>query len=222
MKNKEVYIAMAHLFCYPELGYSTKIKRCMDLLEAHYPHSAKAFKRFYDYTMQKSDLELEEIFNITFHIQAICFLDLGYVLFGEDYKRGEFLVNMKREQEKIKHDCRGELYDNLPHVLFMMAKSNDDKLVTEMAIKVLRTAILKMLDEFQSSRMELRAKIMKKKQKVIIMEELKTQNIMEGNIYQNALQALLLMIENDFKIDSNKEIKTVPSLGNFLHQCGTC
>lgn len=222
MKNKEAYSAIAQLFCYPDEGYSQKIEDCNAILKTDYPDAALLFQRFYDYAEGKSDVEWEEIFNITFHIQAICFLDLGYVLFGEDYKRGEFLVHMKKEQEKINHHCKGELYDNLPHVLFLMTESQDQEFVAELAVKVVRTALIKMLEEFQSARMELRAKIMKRKQKVILMENFKTLQAVEGNIYQNALQALLSVIETDFNFSSKNQVKTVPSLGNFLHQCGTC
>jgi hypothetical protein len=45
---------------------------------------------------------------------------LGYVLFAEDYKRGDFLVKVKNEQRKVNNDCGEELADNLPNILTLM------------------------------------------------------------------------------------------------------
>jgi hypothetical protein len=103
-----------------------------------------------------------------------------------------------------------------------MALSDDKEFVEELAVRIVKTALIKMLEEFKAGRMELRAKIMKKKHKAIIMEEYKTENITEGNVFQNALQALLLVLEEDFKDVKYQEVKVEPSLGNFLHSCGTC
>lgn len=55
-------------------------------------------------------------------------LDLGYVMFGEDYKRGAFLLNMQIEQQKINNDCGTDLPDNICNVLDLMTLSKDDLL----------------------------------------------------------------------------------------------
>ncbi len=215
--NNYHYFILSELFKYPKKGYQDKVKECNQMLNEKYPEAAKSFERFLDYIKDKTLFEVEEIFGITFHIQAICFLDIGYVLFGEDYTRGEFLVNMKKEQAKIGHDCEEELADNLPHVLQLMAISNDKDFVDELAVRAVIPALEKMLAEFKSSRMELRKKIMRKKQKAIILEDIE-----DGNIYQNAIQALLIVLKTDFEgIDyGDKEIEQ--SLSNFLPDCSTC
>ena len=48
----------------------------------------------------------EEIYTRTFDVQAITTLDVGYVLFGDDYKRGELLVNLNNEHTKAGNDLR--------------------------------------------------------------------------------------------------------------------
>lgn len=215
--EKYQYIALSELFKYPKTGYHNKVKECMVMLKDKYPEAAISFERFSNYIKDKTLFEVEEVFGITFHIQAICFLDIGYVLFGEDYTRGEFLVNMKKEQAKINHDCGEELADNLPHVLQLMAISNDNDFVEELAVRAVIPALEKMLTEFKASRMELRKKVMKKKQKAIIMED-----IVEGNIYQNALQALLIVLQTDFKGINFGDEKIEQSLSNFIPDCSTC
>lgn len=218
MMNRDHYIVLSELFKYPKQGYHDKVITCKVMLEECYPEAAKSFKRFFDFIQDKTLYEVEEVFGITFHIQAICFLDIGYVLFGEDYTRGEFLVNMKAEQAKVSHDCGEELADNLPHVLHLMAISEDEEFIKELAVRAVIPALEKMLTEFKASRMELRKKVMKKKQKAIIMED-----IQDGNIYQNALQSLLIVLQKDYKGINYGDAKIEQSLSNFLPNCdGSC
>ena len=196
---KSHYKHIANVFTYPKKGYAQKVSACHQYLQKHYPSAANTFSRFADYIKDKNDNQIEEVFGFTFHIQAICYLDIGYVLFGEDYSRGEFLVNMKNEQAKINHDCGEELADNLPHVLHLISVSQDKTFVRELVHFALIPAVQKMLEEFESGRMTLRNKVIKKKQKAIIME-----NVVDGNIYQNAIQALLKLLKIDFE-DNNYE-----------------
>ncbi len=218
MKNEQ-YMILSELFLYPKEGYKDKVAACMRYLKKNYPNAAISFKRFNDFIANKSTYEIEEIFGITFHIQSICFLDIGYVLFREDYSRGEFLRNMKNEQDAIGHDCGEELADNLPHVLQFMAKSENCQFVEELASKALIPAVEQMLAEFQTPRMEVRKKVIKKKQKAIIMED-----VIDGNIYQNALQSLLKVLHEDFKGIYNPEAEPPfrSLVGAESVDCGTC
>ena len=45
--------------------------------------------------------------------QVLATLDIGYVLFGDDYKRGELLANLNQEHRKANNDCGTELADHL-------------------------------------------------------------------------------------------------------------
>src|SRR5690606_39347049 len=64
------------------------------------------------------------------------YLDLGYVMFGEDYKRGAFLLNMQEEQIKINNDCGTDLSDNICNVLTLMTKSEDDVFVEDLVWRI--------------------------------------------------------------------------------------
>ncbi|MBL6663326.1 MAG: hypothetical protein ISP71_04395 [Flavobacteriales bacterium] len=211
---KEQYLTLAEIFKYPKKGYVENVKKCSAFLNRYYPEAGSSFKRFLSYVEGKDLFEIEEVFGFTFHIQAICYLDIGYVLFGEDYSRGEFLVNMKNEQLKLKHDCGEELADNLPHVLHLIAVSEDKTFVDELVQIALIPAVEKMLEEFETGRMALKNKVMKKKQKAIIME-----NISDGNIYQNALQALLMVLKTDFNNDSEIPAYSATPVG-LANLCG--
>lgn len=217
MKTIDHYNKLANLFSYPDESYIKKVKECGEMLKEKYPVAYVELLPFIEFVKTKNTYEIEEVFGKTFHIQAICFLDLGYVLFAEDYKRGEFLVRMKEEQRKADNDCGSELADNLPNVLTLMAIMENKEFLNEFAIRVVKPALEKMLAEFDQARMELKDKVRKKKQKVIIMEGMQNKSI-----YRYAIQALLYVVQEDFeKFEYNDPI-IIPTIGgNFFKNCNT-
>lgn len=218
MKNLEHYKLFAEVFKYPTAQTPAKIAEIKALLDDRYPEAGEEFVRFSDFIANSSNNEIEEIFGKTFHIQAICFLDLGYVIFGEDYKRGEFLVKMKKEQKDNNNDCGIELADNLPNVLNLLAIHKDEKFINELMVMIMIPALEKMLSEFDDRKTQIREKVMNKKTKVIIMEGIKN-----GNIYKNALSGLLMVFKKDFEnIKYENELEIIPAYAKaFVHSdCG--
>ena len=218
MKDRNQYRVLANLFRYPDQDYVKNTNEAADVLRENYPEAYQELIPFLEIVNNKSIHDIEEIFGQTFHIQAICYLDLGYVLFAEDYKRGEFLVQMKNEQRVANNDCGEELADNLPNVLHLMTLLKDEEFLGELAVRVVTRALTKMLQEFDLSRITLKNKVMKKKQKVIILEDLE-----HKNIYQHAIQATLNVIQSDFKdlTYDDEEVKA-DLTSSFLPNCGTC
>ncbi len=211
------YTLLADLFRYPDHKYIANAVKCSKMLKSSYPEAYIELIPFLQFIESKSLHEIEEVFGKTFHIQAICFLDLGYVLFAEDYKRGEFLVNMKNEQRLVGNECGDELADNLPNVLTWMTLMNDSEFLEEFALRILDPALLKMLAEFDTARMELKDKVRKKKQKVILLEDMENKNI-----FQFAIQSLRSVVNEDFKSTKYNDPEIIPSLGgDFLKSCGT-
>jgi len=218
MKDRNQYNLLANLFRYPKDGYADNVNEAAAMLKDNYPKAYEEIKPFVEVVNKNTTHETEEIFGQTFHIQAICFLDIGYVLFAEDYKRGDFLVQMKNEQREANNDCGEELADNLPNVLSLMALLKDEEFLGELAVRVMVKALKKMLEDFDISRISLKQKVMKKKQKVIILEDMKNKNI-----YQHAIQATLDVIQEDFKHVKYNDVEEVRDLtSEFLSDCGTC
>jgi nitrate reductase assembly molybdenum cofactor insertion protein NarJ len=219
-ENYLQYKVLAELYKYPSAQLPQKIKECAEMLEKNYPSTLKTFGKFSDWVENTPIYEREEVFTKTFHIQAVCYLDLGYVIFGEDYKRGEFLVNMKSEQAKAGNDCGIELPDNLSNVLTLIPKLQDETLRNELSVMVLKPALQKMLDEFKSARMEMKTKVLRKKHIAILQE-----NQLNGNIYQYALGVLLEVINIDFEgilynqpsLEANSK-----TIGFEAAACGSC
>jgi nitrate reductase assembly molybdenum cofactor insertion protein NarJ len=69
---------------------------------------------------------IQEAFIQAFDMNPNATLEIGWHLFGEQYERGEFLVNMRvRLREAEIAEC-GELPDHLLHVLPLMARMADE------------------------------------------------------------------------------------------------
>jgi nitrate reductase assembly molybdenum cofactor insertion protein NarJ len=194
MKNINTYLQLAELFRYPESDSPVKALACQELLESEYPEAAAILEPFTKHFISLAEDKREELFTKTFDVQPICYLDLGYVIFGEDYKRGSFLLNMQNEQKRIGRDCSPELPDHLYHVLNLLTIHPDKEFVNELAAKILVPGTKIMIKEFDAAKLELKMKVIKKLHNAIIDEDLNA-----GNVYKYAFQALLYVLEQDFK-----------------------
>lgn len=201
MRNYKHYIAFADLLRYPNRNYSKRANICLAILEEYYPDAAIELKPFVDYMSVHTQDEREELYTRTFDVQPICYLDLGFVIFGEDYKRGAFLLHMQEEQLRAGNDCGTDLSDNICNILTLYTKTKDQALLDELTIKILIPGLEKMIAEFKQARMELKTKILKKLHRAIIQEELN-----HGNVYRNVFSALLIVLKKDFENVSFKGV----------------
>jgi nitrate reductase assembly molybdenum cofactor insertion protein NarJ len=98
----------------------------------------------------EGDPEKEDLYIRTFDIHAICFLEVGYVLFGEDYKRGHLLVKLHEVLKEFGIDPRGELADHLPTLLELLPKLRSARPEEAEALveKIIFPALEKMLQGF--------------------------------------------------------------------------
>jgi len=75
---------------------------------------------------------------------------VGYTLFGEDLKRGDFLVKLQEEYKKYNLGLEDELPDHLPNVLTLLSKSTHADFNMELVQYILLPAILSMIKGFKS------------------------------------------------------------------------
>ena len=192
-KNLDIYRQFAGLFRYPTTRLTEELLNLKNQFKWPCREVGLTLEKYVDYMLPLNSREREEIFLKTFEIQAICHLEIGYVLFGEDYKRGLFLAGMKEEHRKRDHDCGLELPDHLSNVLDLFSALDDEALVKDIAELALIPAVRLMLSAFDEEKIHNRLDLMKKKQEVIVQEELNY-----GNPYRHALGALLMALDSDF------------------------
>ena len=124
MTKQNLYHTIAQVLAYPHAGFREPVRLCCELLAEHYPNQLEKFSVYADFVEMAADSVVEELYVSTFDVQALCSLDIGYVIFGEDYKRGEMLTSMKFMQTQMQNDCGTELPDHLPNVLTLITKLN--------------------------------------------------------------------------------------------------
>lgn len=193
--NLSHYTLLADLFQYPDGGYQQKMKVIQNFLNDNYPEADEDIDTFVE-LLPADDLNtMEELYIRSFDVQSVTTLDIGYVLFGDDYKRGELLANLNREHGQADNDCGSELGDHLPNLLRLISKLDDQNLIVEMIEELIVPALTKMISEFEPGRMKKKNELYEKHYKTLI------ETPEEGSlIYLSALKALDKVIRKDFSI----------------------
>lgn len=170
MKDLTHYKLLAEMFRYPSDDLKTYSEKWIDIIGRYNPSLMPKLDLFNIHAYEKPLSFQQEYYIRTFDVQAICFLDIGYVMFGEDYKRGVFLVNMKKEQLKAGNDCGSELPDHLPNILTLIPKMEDADLAEEMIYSLLIPAIHELILKFSNT----------------------------DNLYKGLLEILVTIMETDY------------------------
>jgi nitrate reductase molybdenum cofactor assembly chaperone NarJ/NarW len=94
---------------------------------------------------------LQELYTRTFDLNPSCALEIGYHLFGENYKRGEFLAHLRETEAPFALGQQQQLPDYLPVLLRLLVKLEDEELRGSLIVECLIPAIEKMLATFKDS-----------------------------------------------------------------------
>lgn len=216
MQHTPLFSLLAEWFRYPSPQMNNKLLECQVFLNTRYPQQARMLLPFTERFLEMNLDQKEELYTKTFDIQALCYLDLGYIIFGEDYKRGVFLMNMKKEQDIIGNDYLPELPDHLCHVLTLLDIHPGKRFVEELVNRIVIPAIRQNISEFESARVDLKLQSLKKKHNAILQEE-----YYYGNIYQLPFKVLLdILLEEYAHILDKKAIREeIPATVAFLKSC---
>lgn len=188
------YKLLAELFYYPDGNYRQKVKDAFNYLQENYPDAAKELNDFAEFASASTPEELQDLFLRSFDVQAITTLDIGYVLWGDDYKRGQLLVHLNREHREAGNIIVSELSDHLPNVLRLIPKIKNNEFRDELVSKLIAPAVEKMIGEFDPKKIKLKDKIYKKHLKAIL-----DVSYQYRTIFAATLTALLNVLTKDFK-----------------------
>jgi len=195
------YDLLAPLFVYPDSEYTAHVDRAVEALRPDHPKAAEAMARFREHLPVPDPTApeiavnaIQEIFTRSFEVQSITTLDVGYVIFGDDYKRAELLVNLNREQRKVGNELGTELSDHLPTVLRLLSRWEDSELALEFVQQILHPALQYMIEEFDPDRIQRRNVLYKKHHKTLIVTAAE-----RTTMYRFALKALREVLRADFE-----------------------
>lgn len=205
------YKLLAEVFQYPDETLPERIESICAFFRKSFPEAGKELDAFRHHLPGHDVYEMQELFVRTFDVQAITTLDIGYVLFGDDYKRGELLANLTREHRIVANNCGTELADHLPNILQLIAKLEKAS-AHELVQELLAPAIDKMISEFDPHRIAKKDELYKKHYKTLIEFSEKRESL-----YLHALEALRHMINHDF--NPERKTESLPTT-DFLSSLG--
>jgi nitrate reductase assembly molybdenum cofactor insertion protein NarJ len=194
---------LAPLFEYPDADFPGTVRDILDHLSGRYAAAATELGRFIE-LLPSDDLQaMQELYTRSFDVQAATTLDIGYVLFGDDYKRGILLANLNREHRTASIDTGTELADYIPNLLRLMAVIEDEEVLQDLAYAILGPALLEMIAEFSTERIKKRDISYQKHYKTLIEAPAVASEAV--TLYQYALKSLYAVLKQDFSL-----IETMP------------
>jgi len=113
------FALVAEGFGYPRPGRIEDLRAALDQIEAG--GARKRFARFVDAMAELTLAEWEELHTRTLDLGPLFVPYVGYVVWGDNYHRGEFMAELKVAQEAAGVDPSGELPDHLEPVLRLLA-----------------------------------------------------------------------------------------------------
>ena len=138
----DTYKKLADLLEYPDDDWASMMESYASA------DSADAFTKFRTGAEQLSLSDLQELYTRTFDLNPVCALEVGYHLFGENYKRGEFLAHLRETETPFDLGQDHQLPDYLPVLLRLLTKLEDDDLRASLMSECLLPALSKMLKAF--------------------------------------------------------------------------
>ena len=193
--NYAHYSHVAELFDFPGPELAPRGRALLEFLSENYPDAALEVEHFLDAIPERT-IDLQELHTRTFDVQSLTTLDIGYVLFGDDYKRGALLSNLNQEHSRAENDCRGELADHLPNLLRLIPKLKDQDLLDELVREILVPALMLMIREFDPERIGKKNASYQKHYKTLIDPA----PVSDSTIYCRTLKALMHMLTKDFRV----------------------
>lgn len=141
-----LYEILASALEYPGEDWDTRLDRCKQWLTIQEPDVAVQFIRFRRNIKDLSIEKMQELYTQTFDLNPVCTLDIGYHLFGENYKRGELLARLRETESNYELGQSNQLPDHLPVLLRLLAKLEDEELRLALIGEILIPALGKMIE----------------------------------------------------------------------------
>lgn len=142
--TQEALLALADLLEYPGVDWPQRL----ELIGASLGDEALV-----EFSGQIETLPLaalQETYTQTFDPNPVATLEIGFHLFGENYKRGLFLAQLRETEEQYALDEPRQLPDYLPTLLRLLTRLDDRELREDLIAECLLPAIGKMKTALKS------------------------------------------------------------------------
>lgn len=140
------YQTLARLLEYPGADFHLQLSRCQQLLNSICPEALTPLR---DFNRQMSAItinEAQERYTRTFDLNPACAMEIGYHLFGENYKRGLFLAQLMEMESGLELGQQQQLPDYLPVLLRLVDRLAQSDVRGELIAECLVPALQKMIE----------------------------------------------------------------------------
>lgn len=139
-----LYDGVADLLEYPGEDWDARLSRCKRQLSAGHPDLVEDFLAFRQNVDALSVTALQELYTHTFDLNPTCALEIGYHIFGENYKRGVLLARLRETESPYDLGQDRQLPDYLPVLLRLVARLDDRELRDALIREIMIPAVNKM------------------------------------------------------------------------------
>ena len=151
LSTDSVFDHLSALLAYPQKGYHQQVEVARAALAKECPAASVHVTEFAAAVRSLTLEELEELFTRTFDMNPVCILEVGWQLYGDEYKRGEFLVKMRQSLDRHNLTSSTELPDHLTQILPLLDRLPPDEART-LAREYVAPAVRKMLAGIEGKR----------------------------------------------------------------------
>lgn len=218
------YDALAGVLTYPGPAFEAEVDEAVARLTVRHPGAARRIEAFRRLLPSGDLIALQQLHTRTFDVQAITSLDIGYTLFGEDYKRGALLANLSAEHTRAGHDCGLELGDHLTNVLRLVPRMSDAAVREDFVRLLLVPALQAMIREFEPEHLGKKEELYRRHHKTIIESaggELRT-------AYRHVLEAVVEVLRQEFDLSDGRPADAESRFAGSvdaemaIESCATC
>lgn len=187
------YKSIARLFDYPDESYASLLADTIKELAAKYPDATQELEA-YASLIPKDTYRLQELYTKSFEVQAVTSLEIGYLLYGDDYTRGEVMVHLNKEHREVGNELGTELSDHLANVLRLLPMMSDEVVINDLVTMMIAPAVEVMMKEYSPSNMEAKDKLYKKQYKTLIIPSVPV------GMFLHLIKSLYLVLDVDFAL----------------------
>lgn len=141
---------IAALFEYPNTDYFQLLDEAVALCTDN-KDASEQLQEFKNAIGQNNATELEELYTRTFDINPVASLELGWHIYGEQYERGAFLVQMRARLRELGINEGTELPDHITSTLRLLAAVDEEE-GKAFTARYLRPAMRKILEGLESKK----------------------------------------------------------------------
>ena len=144
-RRAQVLGLFADILDYPAPGLASKAAECAALISVAHPEAAALLQSFRRFAEENSLGKLQEVYSGFFDLNSICHPYVGYQLFGENYKRSVFLIELQKAYRAEGFEASAsDIPDRLSILLRFVAHSKGGEDIDELLNRGLLPALARM------------------------------------------------------------------------------